>query len=51
MIKVGQHYHGGFFLRLAWDPGITWFGSSVIDREGRVSSYFQEFSHMVLWVL
>jgi hypothetical protein len=37
-------------LRLAWDPGITWFVNSVTDKEGRADSYFQEFSHMVLWV-
>jgi hypothetical protein len=50
MIRVAQRQHGGFFLRLAWDPGITWFDSLVIDREGRVYAFFQGFSHMVLWV-
>jgi hypothetical protein len=50
MIRVAHCQHGGLFMRLAWDPGITWFGSSISDREGRASSHFQEFSHMVLWV-
>jgi hypothetical protein len=43
MIRVAQHQHGGSFLRLSWDPGITLFSSSVTDKEER-RFYFQEFT-------
>jgi hypothetical protein len=36
MIRVAQHQHGGSFMRLAWDPGITLFSSSTTDIEERV---------------
>jgi hypothetical protein len=50
MIRVVQHHHGGSFLRLAWDPGITLFGSSTTDKDERASFYFQEFTPVVHWI-
>jgi hypothetical protein len=50
MIRVAQRQHGGSFLRLVWNPGITLVGNSTTDRVERVSPYFQEFSPMVRWV-
>jgi hypothetical protein len=50
MIRVAQRQHGGSFLRLVWNPGITLFGISTTDRDGRASPYSQEFVLMVHWV-
>jgi hypothetical protein len=49
MIKVAQRHHGGFFLRLAWNPGITWFDSLATGTDGRVSFYYQELIYIVHW--
>jgi hypothetical protein len=40
MIRVAQHQHGGSFLRLAWDPGISVLDSSTIDTDERASFSF-----------
>jgi hypothetical protein len=50
MIRVVQHQHGGSFLRLAWDPGITLFGSSTTGEDERDSFYFQECTPLVQWI-
>jgi hypothetical protein len=42
MIRVVQHQHGGSFLRLAWDPGISVLDSSTTDTEARASFFFHE---------
>jgi len=47
MIRVAHCQHSGPFPRLAWDLGITWFGSSTTDKEGRAGFYFQDFTPMV----
>jgi hypothetical protein len=50
MIKVMQRQHGGSFLGLVWDPGITLFDSLVTFRHERVNFYFQEFILGISWV-
>jgi hypothetical protein len=40
MIRVAQRQHGGSFLRLAWDPGISIVDSSTTDTEARASFSF-----------
>jgi hypothetical protein len=42
MIKVAQRQHGGSFLRLAWDPGISILDGSVADTKARASFCFRE---------
>jgi hypothetical protein len=50
MIRVAQCHHGGFFMRLAWNPRIILFGSSTTNKDERTSFYFQEFTPMVHWI-
>jgi hypothetical protein len=39
MIRVAQRQHGGPFLRLAWDPGISILDSSTADTETVMSPF------------
>jgi hypothetical protein len=39
MIRVAQHQHGGPFLRLAWDPGISVLEFSANGTEARISFF------------
>ena len=50
MIRVVQRQHGGSFLRLTWNLGITLFGSSTTEKDERANFYFQEFTPMVHWI-
>jgi hypothetical protein len=47
MIRVAQHQHGGSFLRLAWDPGISVLDSSTTDTKARASFFFHEIGSLV----
>jgi hypothetical protein len=47
MIRVAQRQHGGSFLRLAWDPGISVLDSSTADTEARASFFFHEIGSLV----
>jgi hypothetical protein len=47
MIRVAQYQHGGFFLRLAWDLGISILDSSIVDTEARASLCFHEIGSLV----
>jgi hypothetical protein len=47
MIRVAQRQHGGSFLRLAWDPGISVLDSSTTDTKTRVSFCFHEIGSLV----
>jgi hypothetical protein len=47
IIRVEQRQHGGSFLRLAWDPGISVLDSSTTDTETRVNFCFHEISSLV----
>jgi hypothetical protein len=49
MIRVAQCQHGGFFLRLTWDHGITWFDNLATGTNGRVNFYYQEIISIVHW--
>jgi hypothetical protein len=42
MIRVVQHQHGGSFLRIAWDPGISVGDSATVDTEVRASFFLHE---------
>jgi hypothetical protein len=44
MIRVVQCQHGGMFLGLFWDSGITMFDSSTTLREERTIFEFSEFT-------
>jgi hypothetical protein len=44
MIRVVQRQHGGSFLGLVWDPGITLFDSSTTIREESTNFDFPEFT-------
>jgi hypothetical protein len=49
MIRVVQRQHGGSFLRLAWDPGITWFGSfKLLIERGEPVLTFRSF---LIWCI
>jgi hypothetical protein len=50
MFGVVQRQHGGSFMILAWDLGITLFDSLASNRGERASPYFQECSLIVHWV-
>jgi hypothetical protein len=50
MIGVVQRQHGGSFLGLVWDPGITLFDSSTTVRDERAGFDFQEFTLGISWV-
>jgi hypothetical protein len=41
---VVQCQHGGIFLGLVWDPGITLFDRSTTIREGNTNFDFLEFT-------
>jgi hypothetical protein len=47
MIRVAQRQHGGSFLRLAWDPGISVLDSPTADTEARASFFFHEIGFLV----
>jgi hypothetical protein len=47
MIRVAQHQHGGSFLRLSCDPGISILDYSTADIEARVSFLFHEIGSLV----
>jgi hypothetical protein len=49
MIRVVQHQHGGFLLRLAWDPRTSWVDSLVVGTDGRVNFYYQEYISIGNW--
>ena len=49
MIRVVLCEHGGTFLRLFWNTGITWFCSSTTDINERDIFYFHLFTPMVHW--
>lgn len=44
MTKGVQHQHDGSSRRLAWDPGITMFDSSIVDTNEMASFHFSEFT-------
>jgi hypothetical protein len=46
MIRVAQHQHGGFFVRISWDPGASWFDSLEISANWRINYYFKDPIHM-----
>jgi hypothetical protein len=42
MIRVVQRQHDGYFLVIAWDPGILWADNLAAGTNGRASCYFQD---------
>jgi hypothetical protein len=47
MIRVAQHQHGGSFMRLAWDLGISVLDSSTANTEARANFFFHEIGSLV----
>jgi hypothetical protein len=47
MIRMVQCQHGGSFLRLAWDPGISVLVSPIADTEIGASIFFHEIGSLV----
>jgi hypothetical protein len=49
-IKVARHQHGGSFLGLVWDAGITLFDNLATVRDERVGFDYHEFTLGISWV-
>jgi hypothetical protein len=47
IIRVAQHQHGGSFMRITWDPGISIGDSVVVDIEVRASFFSHEVGSLV----